>query len=103
MTLRERVLQRLAVTSGLVTATSLCKVLSPPYDNSKHTLTCGRISGQQWACGLGCPVNEPELHGEVKLSSLSSLLKRMVDEGVLMRVENFSPRGAYGYALKGTL
>jgi hypothetical protein len=31
------------------------------------------------------------------LSSLSSLLRKMVDEGLILRVEKFGPRGGYGY------
>lgn len=37
-----------------------------------------------------------------KLSSLSSLLKKMTDENVLERIENYGPRGGYGYRLRQT-
>jgi len=36
----------------------------------------------------------------VKLASLSSVLKKMVDERKLVRFENLGPRGGYGYALR---
>lgn len=36
---------------------------------------------------------------DVKLSSLSSLLKKLTDENVLVRYENVGPRGGYGYKL----
>jgi len=39
---------------------------------------------------------------QVRLSSLSSLLKKMVDNGELKRIENVGPRGGYGYALGTT-
>jgi Fe2+ or Zn2+ uptake regulation protein len=35
----------------------------------------------------------------VQLSSLSSVLKRMHDEGLLYRVNGWGPRGGYGYML----
>lgn len=35
----------------------------------------------------------------VKLSSVSSLLKKMTDEGLLERIENTGPRGGYGYSI----
>lgn len=35
-----------------------------------------------------------------KLSTISSTLKKMYDEGWLNRVENYGPRGGYGYNLK---
>lgn len=37
------------------------------------------------------------MHTKVKMSSLSSTLKKMVDQGLLLRVEKFGPRGGYGY------
>lgn len=37
--------------------------------------------------------------GTLKLSSLSSILKRMYDAGELLRFEGFGPRGGYGYKL----
>lgn len=37
------------------------------------------------------------MHTKVKLSSLSSTLKKMVDDGLLLRVDKFGPRGGYGY------
>lgn len=36
----------------------------------------------------------------VKLSSLSSVLKRMYDADELERIEGFGSRGGYGYRLK---
>lgn len=36
---------------------------------------------------------------KVRLDSLSSKLKRMVDEYVLLRVKGYGPRGGYGYLL----
>jgi hypothetical protein len=33
----------------------------------------------------------------IKLSSLSSLLKKMYDAGELRRVDDWGPRGGYGY------
>jgi Fe2+ or Zn2+ uptake regulation protein len=36
----------------------------------------------------------------VKLSSLSSALKKMYDAGELERQENVGPRGGYGYRVK---
>ena len=36
----------------------------------------------------------------IKLSSLSSQLCKMSKAGVLERLENFGPRGGYGYRLK---
>jgi len=36
----------------------------------------------------------------IKLSSLSSVLKRMYDAGELERIEGFGPRGGYGYKVK---
>lgn len=39
------------------------------------------------------------VHLNVKLSSLSSLLKKLTDENVLVRCENVGPRGGYGYKL----
>jgi len=35
--------------------------------------------------------------GYVKLSSLSGILKRMYDAGELRRVDEYGPRGGYGY------
>ncbi len=35
----------------------------------------------------------------VKLDSVSSILKKMVDNGELVRVEGAGPRGGYGYRL----
>lgn len=32
-----------------------------------------------------------------KLSSLSSMLKKLVDDNSLKRIEKFGPRGGYGY------
>lgn len=40
-------------------------------------------------------LSRPE--GQVKLTSLSSLLKKMYDAGELFRIESFGPRGGYGY------
>lgn len=40
------------------------------------------------------------VHLNVKLSSLSSLLKKLTDENVLVRFEGVGPRGGYGYRLK---
>jgi hypothetical protein len=37
------------------------------------------------------------MHTKVKMSSLSSTLKKMVDAELLLRVENFGERGGYGY------
>jgi hypothetical protein len=36
---------------------------------------------------------------DVKLSSLSSQLRRMYDDHELNRMEDFGPRGGYGYTL----
>jgi len=36
----------------------------------------------------------------VQLSSLSSLVKKMCDEGSMERFPNHGPRGGYGYRLK---
>lgn len=38
----------------------------------------------------------------VKLSSLSSVLLRMIKKGEIVRVHNIGPRGGYGYRLKTT-
>jgi len=35
----------------------------------------------------------------LKLESLSSVLKKMVDAGLLERVGGFGPRGGYGYTV----
>ena len=35
----------------------------------------------------------------VKLSTLSSTLKKMYDDGLLIRTEGYGPRGGYGYSL----
>ena len=37
---------------------------------------------------------------QVRLSSVSSLLKKMVDTGEIERHENFGPRGGYGYCTR---
>jgi hypothetical protein len=37
------------------------------------------------------------MHTKVKMSSLSSTLKRMADDELLLRVEGFGPLGGYGY------
>lgn len=35
----------------------------------------------------------------VRLSSLSGTLKRMYDDGTLLRVDGYGPRGGYGYVI----
>jgi predicted transcriptional regulator len=39
----------------------------------------------------------------LKLSSLSSILKKMIDDQELQRVDNIGPRGGYGYCLLSTV
>jgi predicted transcriptional regulator len=36
---------------------------------------------------------------DVKLASLSSLLCKLADEGILEKLDNVGPRGGYGYRL----
>lgn len=36
----------------------------------------------------------------VKLSSLSSLLKKMADANEIIRIKNIGPRGGYGYRMR---
>jgi len=74
MTIRRRVLHLLKHAGAIVTAVDIYHVLNVES-------------------GIGPSES-------VKLSSLSSVLKRMCDGGELDRLKNFGPRGGYGYRLK---
>lgn len=58
---------------------------------SRSTHTATQLSSILTECGH-----------RAKLSSLSSLLKKLTDSGELIRTENFGPRGGYGYSLRNT-
>lgn len=59
----------------------------PPYDT-------GATATQLWHFAETTQRN-------IKLSSLSSVLKKMTDEGTIDRIKNFGPRKGYGYLIKG--
>lgn len=44
-------------------------------------------------------INSYKSYGRQRLDSLSSKLKRLVDQKVLLRVKGYGPRGGYGYLL----
>lgn len=48
------------------------------------------------ATSISCELN-------AKLSSLSSILKKMSDERIISRIKNFGPRGGYGYEIKESI
>lgn len=56
-----------------------------------------------WKCGATATQIRDHVHargwGDVKLSSLSSQLKKMVDARELKRHDDVGPRGGYGYSL----
>lgn len=62
-----------------------------------HVLSVVTIATASELCklidALDCQVGK----SKIKLSSLSGTLKRMSDAGLLERIENFGPRGGYGY------
>lgn len=74
MTMRSQILQVLGVRHHPMTATTICNAINVPDGISDF---------------IG-----------FELSSVSSTLRKMYDTDVLGRVENFGPRGGYGYYLK---
>lgn len=50
--------------------------------------------------GDTCTATELHKQLNIDLSSLSSVLKKMTDEGVLDRFDGHGPRGGYGYVLR---
>lgn len=62
-----------------------------------HVLDRGQVMTASQMCNC---INDEFKADDVKLASLSSALNKMYRNGELARMDQFGPRGGYGYLLK---
>ena len=100
MTIRNRILECLKwepYKHG-ATASQMWHYLNVLHVRPQHNQYCVRWDGQLWTCDSDCQITFPTTKF-IKLSSLSSALKKMYDAGELDRYGDFGVRGGFGYVL----